>query len=429
MLALAPDPASQQAAARLAGSPGWSQTGAAGDVVWGLCAGSGQHPYQTVTDLSGPAYTCSCPSRKFPCKHALALLLRWAEGTVPEETARADFAESWVTARRARAAVAAQAPDRTGPKDQKAAARRAEQRETRVAAGLAELETWLRDQVRAGLSSTGGGYGHAERVAARMVDAQAPGVAAVLRGLGGIGSSGEGWPERLLGAYAQLHLLIRAHDQLDSLPPDLAAVVRSHVGYTVARQEVLAGPGVADRWLVIGVRDMLDATVPVRRILLRGRDTGRFGLLLIFDPRGSFAQDPDGWLVPGIELDVDLHFYPGQPGLRALVGERRHEPVPAAAPDGAGDIAGLLADWAGVLAGDPWLSSWPVLVAGTPVPAEGGWRFADRSGLLVPLVTAGIDYMLLLAVSGGAPVTLAGEWSPEGLRPLTAWHGHQAVRL
>ena len=84
MLALAPDPASQQAAARLAGSSRWSQTGAAGDVVWGLCAGSGQHPYQTIADLAGPAYSCSCPSRKFPCKHALALLLLWAEGTVPE---------------------------------------------------------------------------------------------------------------------------------------------------------------------------------------------------------------------------------------------------------------------------------------------------------------------------------------------------------
>jgi len=427
VLALAPDTASQQAAARLAGSPRWSGTGAASEVVWGLCGGSGEHPYQVIADMSGPAYQCSCPSRKIPCKHALALLLGWADGSVPELGQAAGFAESWVTARRARALV--RAPDRTGPRDEKAAARRAEQRESRVAAGLAELETWLRDQLRAGLSTTGGGYRHAERVAARMVDAQAPGVAATLRGLGGIASTGEGWPGRLLGAYAQLHLLIRAHDQLDSLPPELAAVVRSHVGYTVPRQEVLSGPAVADRWLVIAVRDILDAAVPVRRIVLRGQETGRFALLLIFDPRGSFTGDPDGWLVPGIALDVDMHFYPGRPGLRALVGARRGEPVPAPAPAGAGDIAGVLEDWSGALAGDPWLGSWPVLVHGTPVPADGGWRLADGSGLLAPLVTTGIDYLLLLAISGGGPVTLAGEWGPEGLRPLTAWHGHQAVRL
>jgi hypothetical protein len=32
-------------------------------------------------------------------------------------------------------------------------------------------------------------------------------------------------------------------------------------------------------------------------------------------------------------------------------------------------------------------------------------------------------------VSGGNPVTVAGEWSPAGLTPLTVWHGDRAVRL
>jgi hypothetical protein len=435
VLALGPDPASQHAAARLAASPQWSRTGAsdtgASDtVVWGLCAGSGQHPYQTIVDLSGPAYKCTCPSRKFPCKHALALLLRWAGGTVPDAGEPADFAASWIASRAAKAAAGPDgAPGKTPVRDERAAARRAEQRESRVGAGLAELETWLRDQVRAGLSATSGGYQHAERVAARMVDAQAPGVAAVLRGLGGIASSGAGWPDRLLGAYAQLHLLIRAHDQLDALPPDLAAVVRSHVGYQVARQDVLATPPARDHWLVLGVRDILDAAVPVRRILLHGQRTARYALLLIFDPRGGFGGDPDAWLRPGDALDADLHYYPGQAALRAQVGHRHADPAPAPAPGPPGGIAALLEDWAGALAADPWLASWPALLAGTPVPGADGWQFADRSGQAVPLVTAGVDCWLLLAVSGGAPVTVAGEWSAEGLRPLTAWHAGTAVIL
>jgi hypothetical protein len=32
-------------------------------------------------------------------------------------------------------------------------------------------------------------------------------------------------------------------------------------------------------------------------------------------------------------------------------------------------------------------------------------------------------------VSAGAPVTVAGEWSAAGLRPLTCWDGDRAVRL
>ncbi|MFC6750247.1 SWIM zinc finger family protein [Deinococcus aquaticus] len=49
--------------------------------LWGECQGSGQTPYLTGVDLSGPAFRCSCPSRKFPCKHALALLLLHATHT------------------------------------------------------------------------------------------------------------------------------------------------------------------------------------------------------------------------------------------------------------------------------------------------------------------------------------------------------------
>ncbi len=92
MLALAPDPASRRAAAGLARPACWTDAGTAGDLVWGRCAGSGKQPYQTVVDLAGPAYRCSCPSRKFPCKHALALLLTWAGGAVPEQGEAAGYA-------------------------------------------------------------------------------------------------------------------------------------------------------------------------------------------------------------------------------------------------------------------------------------------------------------------------------------------------
>ena len=35
----------------------------------------------------------------------------------------------------------------------------------------------------------------------------------------------------------------------------------------------------------------------------------------------------------------------------------------------------------------------------------------------------------LLAVSGGYPVTVAGEWHPDGLLPLAVWHRDRAVAL
>jgi hypothetical protein len=254
-------------------------------------------------------------------------------------------------------------------------------------------------------------------------------VAAALRGIAGIPASGDGWPGLLLAEYAQLHVLVRAHEQLDMLRPELAAAVRSHVGYPVARDDVLAGPAVADRWLVLATRDLLDGAVPARRIWLHGQRTTRFALLLVFDPRGAFGAHRDAALVPGTALEADLHFYPGQPALRAVIGGRHGGPESASRPQPSGTIPHLLNEWAAAQAEDPWLSSWPALLSGVPVPAGERWQFADSSGQAAALVTGGIDVWPLVAISGGAQVTIAGEWSTDGLRPLTAWHGDAAVTL
>jgi hypothetical protein len=457
VLALAADEPARRAATGLARPAPWRDTGATPDLVWGLCAGSGSSPYQIIVELDGPAYQCSCPSRKLPCKHALGLLLTWANGEVPNRAEPSDYALAWAAERRARAQKAAarraagadendlaagipadpqaarQRAEAVRKREEAAAARRA-QRAGRVTNGLSELEEWLRDQVRIGLPAAVGpsAGGHADVMAARMVDAQAPGVAGVLRDLSVVPLSGEGWPGRLLAGYAQLHLLARAHERLDRLPASLAATVRSRIGYTTGRQEVLAEPAVADRWLVIGIRDIPDATVPARRVWVRGAGTGRFALLLAFAVNGAWS-DPDTAMLPlGTGIDADLHFYPGQPALRAIIGQRRTAPAPDARPDAEGGIDGLLADWAEAIAADPWLTNWPALLAGTPVAADADsgqpWHLVDADGAALPLRYAE-SLWTLLAVSGGHPVTIAGEWQPDALTPLTVWHGDQAVGL
>src|SRR5437660_1496499 len=75
ILALAPDAGSAKAGKELASPRKWLTLGQEGQAAWGECQGSGAHPYQTKIDLSEPAFQCTCPSRKFPCKHALGLFL------------------------------------------------------------------------------------------------------------------------------------------------------------------------------------------------------------------------------------------------------------------------------------------------------------------------------------------------------------------
>ncbi|MET9069159.1 SWIM zinc finger family protein, partial [Streptosporangium sandarakinum] len=84
VLALAPDASSQKAAQGVSSPGKWSGAGATAGALWGECRGSGSKPYLACVDLSEPAYRCSCPSRKFPCKHALGLLLLWSAGVEQE---------------------------------------------------------------------------------------------------------------------------------------------------------------------------------------------------------------------------------------------------------------------------------------------------------------------------------------------------------
>src|SRR5262245_13963652 len=75
VLAMAPDSGSARAAGGLSSARQWLRLGRSGAAVWGECQGSAKLPYQTEIELGEPAFRCSCPSRKFPCKHGLGLLL------------------------------------------------------------------------------------------------------------------------------------------------------------------------------------------------------------------------------------------------------------------------------------------------------------------------------------------------------------------
>ncbi len=198
--------------------------------------------------------------------------------------------------------------------DEAAAARRANERAQRVTDGLAQLAEWLRDEVRVGFAASardgGNRSGGAEQMAARMVDAQAPGVAGSLRGLSRLPGTGVDWPSRLLSSYAMLHLLIRAHERLDALPEGLAAAVRTRVGYRVSRDDVLARPAVTDHWLVLGRRELTQGAVPGRRIWLRGQETGGLAMVLTF-ARNEWGSWQD-WETASLRA---RHEFPRQPAL------------------------------------------------------------------------------------------------------------------
>lgn len=79
-------------------------------VYWAECAGSGKNPYRTSVDFSisedVPTSRCSCPSRQFPCKHALGLMYEILEekpftvGEIPADLAEKKAKQAARTAKK-----------------------------------------------------------------------------------------------------------------------------------------------------------------------------------------------------------------------------------------------------------------------------------------------------------------------------------------
>lgn len=466
--ALAPDPASQKAGTKLAVPGPWSDSGAspAANLLWGDCKGSGAKPYQVTIELSAPAFACSCPSRKFPCKHALGLLLLWSAGTVPDTGTPPQRVEEWLGGREERAQKtvarkAAQAEKAAEVANDPEAARKAAlatekrtaQRAGRIDAGFDELELWLADQVRGGLAGLrGSGYKPLDGLARRLVDAQAPGVAARVKDLAPA-LSAEGWPDHTLRAFAQLDLLSQGWRNRVQLPGPLAATVCRRVGLAPSTEEIAAaGEQVADRWLVLGLRDDTPDKLVERRVWLRGENTGRIALLLAFAPQG---QSPGLALPVGSSFDARLAFAPDVAPLRAIVleqGELQSSSPAASAPTGV-TLEEAASAFAGAVAADPWTTTVPALLdAAVPVLQQIGdrqeWRVLDAKGSLsVPLIRAGSgetamalgtarqdsdiprSAYALLAAGGARPAPVFGVYSLSGFAPVTVWSVDGPVSL
>ena len=411
VLELAPDSQVASSATRLAGAAGWTGLGRTARVLWGLCPGSGKNPYRVCVDLGDRATKCSCPSRKFPCKHAVAVQLLHARGEVSEvadEEAVPDWVSEWVAKRHAVAApvdTSPEAVERRARAKEKTARHRAEA----VRGGVAALRDWLSDVAGSGIAGLPGrdaAWWHS--ITARMVDAQAPGLAAAVaevREL--VAAGGPQWAVDAADRLGGLHLLARLSESAEG---PLGDVVRARLGFPVAEEQVRAEPGWSDRWVALLRLEVDEGLFRTVRQWIWARERGEW-VVGVKHAGGNARPVPP--LPHGFEVTGTLHPYPGVTPRRVAVGELVGDQPAEAIP--------VAATWREALAGleplllaDPWQRVHPLGCAAVRASADVKFLLdADRHALPVR-GDAALDRAL--AVTGGDPFDAWGLWDGHTLR-------------
>lgn len=468
VLSLAPDKAAAAAATALANPMSWSYAGCDDGAVWGNFVAASAEPYAVAVDLSddvaGPAYRCNCPSRKLPCKHALGLLLLYANNGVVHAQ-RLPFAAQWLQRRvanplahadatpsdatvashdggeRGAAIAGALGGGSRAPRPEPFAVdpgrtKRQLERSERMRAGLQELDRWLADRIRAGLAAPALADPDTwDLLAARLIDAQCGGLANRVKRVAAKVGQYPNWHEGVLEELAVLHLLAVGAQRSSSLPADLADGVHVATGLTVAKDDVLAGVPSTARWIVAGVSRTREDRITVQRSwLCHSADGGTantvesntWAMVLAF---GAFGNEVSYDYEVGVAFDADVHWYPGGIALRALVGRLHTDPSPAGEPPAPMLIADGLAAAGWAIAREPWLERYPVCVRAVPAPiGNGRWVLADDTGSM-PIASGVTRLAELVCASGGSPINVMGEWSTDGFLPLTMWVDGMAVVL
>lgn len=404
---LAPDQASLGAAKKLLSPAKWPQRGRTQEVnvLWGLCQGSGANPYYVIADVADHGYKCTCPSRKFPCKHILALWWQFAEqpGQFNEAPAP-DWVQEWLGRRRKTAAAEAEKPAKpqlvkdihaalsdaepaADAAKEAAQAKRSESAkqatQASISAGLEDFALWIDDQLRAGISEfLKQARPKCRQIAARLVDAKAANLASRLDEL----------PARLLQqpAAEQAHWAMTELGQLVWLcqawrsNPNDADTLRA-IGSTETRDSLLQHPELlrySGTWQTVSdsTETRRDGLIQHNRWLLQlGQAEPRFALLQDYYPASAGRRDNTAQV--GQCIEGELAFYPSRAPLRALL--LQHQVLPQASEEPWPQAArSPLAQYAQHLQRLPWIEEVPSLLGPGQIHQDTQqhywWQSADQ---------------------------------------------------
>jgi hypothetical protein len=425
---LAPDAASIKAGKDQSNVKKWVNYQHNARALWGEIQGSGSTPYKTQIDVNNLAFKCSCPSKKFPCKHGLGLMFLYvrAASGFSSEAAEPAWVSEWLEKRHAKAEATAakkeeteMSPGTTEPdlakaeKSEKDKDKRRQERFLKVSEGAAELNLWLQDLIRTGLLTLPEkDSNYFNKTALRMLDSQAKGLANMVRELGEINyyENTENWHNQALAKISRLQLLLRTFRNLEQLPEAHQEAIKVLMGWPQSKTELLANENaniVSDNWLILGVARTEEDDLQVERTWLFGLNSAKFALILEF---GNKFAPLTSLFIAGTIIDADLAYYPAIMPYRAVLKtQRTFVPHLATLIKAQPNWQAYFQSRSKQLEQFPWALDLPFVLHGTKVVVTNDQRYiCDENGQSVALSpNFGLNqFCQLMALTGGELTTM-----------------------
>lgn len=421
------NPSSLRRAGMLAKSSKWADLSTNYELIWGLCTVLEHQHYAVGVHLLTGQYQCNCMAKNM-CKHVAGILMLYLKSSAlfkhqnaPKHLQQWQQSGSLPSGGNTKSSVLS----KRKINENKAALDKEKRWQKRLQLmddGIDALDYWLQDMVRQGLANV-----PVEQtdfwdfMAAKMMDAKLPALSSYLKETAQLIQQHSDWTELLVHRMGSLYTWVAAFKNRANMPENMQHNLYRSLGKTSLRKAVTEqGIAVKDKWLTVGIRmgETVDKQV-YRRVWLQGMDSSKMALIEDY----SYYKNPfEHQYQLGTVLDSKLFYYDYLPQQRAIL-EHPEQRLPAAIISWQGypDFEAAQYAFHQNMQQHPWMRLFPMLIDQLSffINKNNALNCCDNNNNLIPLESVSeASKWQLMAVSGGSPVCIMGEWDGWRLQPL-----------
>ena len=431
ILSISPDAPSTKNANKIFSKTKW-EVKKSDRAIWSEIYGSGKKPYLTQLDTQDIAFKCSCPSRKFPCKHGLALGLYVAQNGLDNIAQEAEplWVQEWIDKRTTKAKVKASKPIKV--KSKESIKKLDDKRWSSAEKDVESVELWLQDSVKLGiLDFPNREHAYWEDLKKRMVDLKISGFNTFFSQLQTMTYSNN-WEQKVLLILSNMHQLVASIKHHESLDEPFKKELAMLLGWSVNQKELLASEQsevVDDVWMVTKVILEEQERLTIRKVYLYGTESNRWAFILEFAHGNSYFEEH---YLEGSLVQAKLVFYDGLFKQRAFLkikGAKEESDFKSLKPLSSLQEAHI--NFKEALISFPWRFDYPLFVSAcTVVEKDKKFYLVDREDSLIELKEmVSADYYNFLIQSKGEFVDMFFLQSQEQIKLLGFFNNNEVISL